>query len=59
MSNGDCNVNVYRACNTTAPKQIPAAKRANVAQNLARLRCGFDRLLRARFGAAFTDMAHL
>jgi hypothetical protein len=56
MRNGDWSVNVYRACSTTAPKQIPAANMISVAKNLAGFR--FGRLLRARFGATFTDMRH-
>ena len=50
MRTGDCTVNVYRACSTTAATPIPPAKRRSSPKRLARIRCDLDRLLRARFG---------
>ena len=58
MRIGDCTVNVYRACSTTAATPIPPAKRRSSPKRLARIRCDFDRLLRTRFGAvAVGDIA--
>jgi hypothetical protein len=57
MRNGDCSVNVYRACSTTAATPIPAAKRKSSPKSLAGIRCDFDRLPRARFATvAFRDI---
>jgi hypothetical protein len=51
MRTGDCSVNVYWACSTTAATPIPPARRRSSPKRLARIRCDFDRLPRARFGA--------
>ena len=51
MRTGDCMVNVYRACSTTAATPIPPAIRRSSPKCLARIRCDFDRRPRARFGA--------
>jgi len=51
MRNGDCSVNVYWVCSTTAATPIPAAKRRSSSKSLAGIRRDFDRLPRARLVA--------
>ena len=50
MRNGDCSVNVYWVCSTTAATPIPPARTRSSPKSLAGIRCDFDRLPRARFG---------
>jgi len=50
MRSGDCSVNVYWACTTTAATPVPAANRRSSSKSLTGIRCDFDRLPRARFG---------
>src|ERR1035438_3210014 len=50
MRSGDCSVNVYWACTTTAATPIPAANRKSSSQSLTGIRRDFDRLPRTHFG---------
>ena len=57
MRSGDCSVNVYWACNTTAATPVPAANRRSSPNSLAGIPGDFDRLPRARFCAvSFRDI---
>jgi hypothetical protein len=49
MRNGDCKLNVYWACSTTAATPIPTPKRRSSSNSFGGIRFDFDRLPRARF----------